>query len=159
MASGNACENEKWHVWQFGCIVSISVRETKWMAWWRNTKKLEMNNLVTIKDLAKALKISVSTVSRALRNTHDVNSATRETVLKLANELHYEPNFIAQSLVRKKTKIIGVVVPSINSNYFSESLSGMSDLSIDQHYHLMICQSNEQVSLENKSIHGFCCRF
>ena len=111
-----------------------------------------MNNLVTIKDLAKALKISVSTVSRALRNTHDVNSATRETVLKLANELHYEPNFIAQSLVRKKTKIIGVVVPSINSNYFSESLSGMSDLSIDQHYHLMICQSNEQVSLENKSI-------
>ena len=111
-----------------------------------------MSRPVTIKDLAKALNISVSTVSRALRNARDINPETQATVLNLAKELHYEPNFIAQSLIRKRTNIIGVIVPSINSNYFSEALSGMSDLSIEQQYHLMICQSNEIVSRENKCI-------
>ena len=111
-----------------------------------------MSKPVTIKDLARQLKISVSTVSRALRNANDINHDTREAVLKLARELEYEPNFIAQSLVMKQTRIIGVVVPLINSNYFSEALSGMTDLAIEQNYHLMICQSNERVDQENKSI-------
>ncbi|MBO9561560.1 MAG: LacI family DNA-binding transcriptional regulator [Niastella sp.] len=106
----------------------------------------------TIKDLARALNISVSTVSRALRNATDINPETRQAVLKLAKEMEYEPNFIAQSLVKKQTHIIGVVVPSIDSNYFSEALSGMTDCAIEQNYHLMICQSNENEVLENKSI-------
>jgi DNA-binding LacI/PurR family transcriptional regulator len=111
-----------------------------------------MNRLPTIKDLAKALNISVSTVSRALRNATDINQDTRQSVLKLAKEMEYEPNFIAQSLVKNQTHIIGVIVPSIDSNYFSEAISGMTDCAIEQNYHLMICQSNEQEELENKSI-------
>ncbi len=111
-----------------------------------------MTNPVTIKDLARELGISVSTVSRALRNAVDVNRSTKNAVLQLAAKLGYEPNVIAQSLVTRQSRIIGVVVPLINSNYFSEALSGMTDLAIEQNYHLMICQSNERVDQENRSI-------
>lgn len=111
-----------------------------------------MNRPPTIKDLAKVLNVSVATVSRALRNAADVNPQTREQVLKLAREMDYAPNFIAQSLVKKHTQIIGVVVPSIDSNFFSDAISGMTDCAIEQDYHLMICQSNEREDMERKSI-------
>src|SRR6476620_6966809 len=107
---------------------------------------------VTIKDLAKILQISVSTVSRALRNAGDINPETKEAVIKLAAELNYEPNFIAQSLVKKQTKIIGVIVPAIHSNYFSQALSGMTDVASEHNYHVMFCQSNETVAQEINSI-------
>ncbi len=107
---------------------------------------------VTIKDLAKALNVSVSTVSRALRNAPDINPETREAVLKLAAELNYEPNYIAQSLVRKQTKVIGVIVPAIHSNYFSQALSGMTDAANQHKYHVMFCQSNENAKEEMAGI-------
>lgn len=107
---------------------------------------------VTIKDVAKALNISVATVSRAMRNAPDVNPETRQKVLAYSKQVAYEPNIIAQSLVKKRTRIIGAIVPSINSNYFSEALSGMIDASVEHGYHLMICQSNERVDIENNSI-------
>lgn len=107
---------------------------------------------VTIKDLAKQLNISVSTVSRALRHAMDVNPETKEAVIRLARELNYEPNFIAQSLVKKQTKIIGVIVPAIHSNYFSQALSGMTDVASEHNYHVMFCQSNETSLQEISSI-------
>lgn len=107
---------------------------------------------VTIKDLARMLNVSVSTVSRALRNAPDVNPETKEAVLKLAEEVAYEPNLIAQSLVSKQTKFIGVIVPAIHSNYFSQALSGMTDAASEQNYHVMFCQSNETLEQENSSI-------
>src|SRR5688572_25484927 len=111
-----------------------------------------MNRAPTIKDLARALNISVSTVSRALRNAAEIKPHTRDQVLKLARELDYAPNFMAQSLVKKHTQIIGIVVPSIDSNYFSAAISGMTDCAIGEDYHLMICQSNEQQEIEMKSV-------
>jgi DNA-binding LacI/PurR family transcriptional regulator len=113
---------------------------------------VDMSKRVTIKDVAKALNISVATVSRAMRNAADVNCVTRQRVLAYTGEVNYEPSFIAQSLVKQSTKIIGVIVPSINSNYFSQALSGMTDVAEEQAYHVMICQSNEQVEIENRSI-------
>lgn len=107
---------------------------------------------VTIKDLAKKLNISVSTVSRALRNAADINPETRQAVLELADELNYEPNFIAQSLVRKQTNIIGVIVPAIHSNYFSQALSGMTDVANEHNYYVMFCQSNESLQQEISSL-------
>jgi DNA-binding LacI/PurR family transcriptional regulator len=107
---------------------------------------------VTIKDLAKELNISFATVSRALRNARDINQETKKAVLDLANRLHYEPNYIAQSLVKKQTRIIGVIVPSIQSNYFAQALSGMTDVANENDYYLMICQSNETGSQEHSSI-------
>lgn len=113
---------------------------------------MTMKRPVTIKDLAHQLNVSVSTVSRALRNAPDVNPATKKDILELAAQLHYQPNYFAQSLVKKKTGIIGVIVPSIHSNYFSEALSGMTDLALEQDCYLMICQSNENVELEKRNI-------
>ena len=107
---------------------------------------------ITIKDLARELNISVTTVSRALRNAPDINPDTKKAVVELAKSLNYEPNYIAQSLVKKQTKIIGVIVPSIQSNYFSNVLSGMTDVANDHDYYLMICQSNETASIELKNI-------
>lgn len=103
---------------------------------------------VTIKDLARKLNISVSTVSRALRNVTDINPETKEQVLRLAQELNYEPNFLAQSLVRRKSRIVGVIVPAIHSHYFSQALSGMTDVANEHNYYLMFCQSNETVAQE-----------
>lgn len=111
-----------------------------------------MTKKITIKDVAKALNISVATVSRAMRNAADVSPETRQRVLAYTQEVNFEPSLIAQSLVRKSTRIIGVIVPSIHSNYFSQALSGMTDVAEEQDYHLMICQSNEQVAIENRSI-------
>lgn len=107
---------------------------------------------VTIKDLARRLNVSVSTVSRALRNATDINPQTKRSVLELAAELSYEPNVMAQGLVKKKTKIIGVVVPAIHSNYFSDALSGMTEVANAHDYHLMFCQSNEDAVQETRSI-------
>ena len=107
---------------------------------------------VTIKDLARQLNISVSTVSRALRNASDINPETKIAVLALAEKLSYEPNAMAQGLVKRKTKIIGIVVPVIHSNYFSEALSGMTEIANEYDYHLMFCQSNENIEEEIKSI-------
>lgn len=102
----------------------------------------------TIKDIARKLRISVSTVSRALRNLHDVNPETRKNVLELARQLNYEPNYIAQSLINKKTRIVGVIVPVIASPVFSRILAGMYDAAQQHSYQLMICQSNENAAHE-----------
>lgn len=103
----------------------------------------------TIKDIAHKLHISVSTVSRALRNLHDVNPETKKAVQELAKQLNYEPNYIAQSLINKKTRIIGVIVPVIASPVFGRILTGMNDSSHEHNYQLMICQSNENAELES----------
>lgn len=107
---------------------------------------------ITIKDLAKRLNISVSTVSRALRNAIDINPETKQAVLELAKELHYQPNVMAQGLVKRKTNIIGIIVPVIHSNYFSEALSSMTEIANEYDYHLMFCQSNEDAMQEKKNI-------
>ncbi len=107
---------------------------------------------MTIKDIAKALNISVATVSRGIRNASDIRSETRNKILHFIEESNFHPSFIARSLVQKKTRIIGVIVPAINSHYFSQALSGMMDVATEQDYHLMICQSNENNLLENKSL-------
>jgi DNA-binding LacI/PurR family transcriptional regulator len=102
----------------------------------------------TIKDIARKLRISVSTVSRALRNLHDVNPDTKKAVEELAKQLNYEPNYIAQSLINRKTRIIGVIVPIIASPVFGRILTGMNDAARQHNYQLMICQSNENAELE-----------
>jgi len=102
----------------------------------------------TIKDIARKLHISISTVSRALRDLPDVNLETKRAVKELAKELNYEPNYIAQSLINKKTRVIGVIVPIIASPVFSRILTGMNNAAQQHGYQLMICQSNENTELE-----------
>jgi len=111
-----------------------------------------LNKQVTLKDLARKLRLSVSTVSRALRNVQDINPETKKQVLALAEELNYEPNFIAKSLVNKKTKVIGVVLPVIASSYFASAIGGMMEVADSLGYHIMFSQSDETIEKEEACI-------
>jgi len=107
-----------------------------------------MNNQVTIKDIAQKLKISVSTVSRALRGSTEIKEETRNQVLELAEELHYSPNPIALSLKDKRTKVIGVMVQEIANNYCSATIAGIEDYAYKMGYHVLISQSHEKYDVE-----------
>ncbi|BDD12221.1 LacI family transcriptional regulator (plasmid) [Fulvitalea axinellae] len=103
---------------------------------------------VTIKDLARKLDVSVSTVSRALRGAEDINKETKKAVLALAEELDYQPNTIAMSLVNKKTNTIGVIVPELAMHFFASAIGGIQDYAARKGYNVMICQSNENYETE-----------
>jgi len=101
----------------------------------------------TIKDIAQRLNISISTVSRALRNASEVNPETRESVLKLAEELNYQPNQLALSLLNKQTHSIGVIVPNLDY-VLSMMVKGIDEVALEAGYTVMVCQSNESYGRE-----------
>ncbi len=107
-----------------------------------------MNGPATIKDIAKALGISASTVSRALKDHPDISRETKEAVNELAKKMHYKPNAVALSLKHSKTNTIGVIIPQIVHYFFSSVISGIEDVAYDAGYNVMICQSNEKYERE-----------
>jgi len=106
----------------------------------------------TIYDIAQKLNIAASSVSRALNNSNQVNDATKQLILKTADELNYKRNILASNLRKGKSKTIGVVVPYINQNFFSNVIAGIEDITYQKGYNLIICQSNESVSKEIKCV-------
>jgi len=106
----------------------------------------------TIIDIAKKLGISPSTVSRALSDHPDVKKETKELVRKVAAELNYTPNPIAQSLKSNKTTTIGVVVPEIRHDFFSLAISGMEEVAYRSGYNIILTQSNENYEREVVSV-------
>lgn len=106
-----------------------------------------MNKPATIKDIAKALKISTSTVSRALRDAHDVNPQTRSAVLALSEELNYQPSRLALSLQQKQTHTIGVIVPNLDY-VMATMVRGIDEVALEAGYTVMVCQSNESFGRE-----------
>ena len=98
---------------------------------------------ITIKDIAKTLGISISTVSRALKNHPDISEETKTQVKNLALKLSYEPNALALSLRKNKSNTIGVIIPEIVHHFFSSVISGMEDIAYERGYNIMMCQSNE----------------
>ncbi len=99
---------------------------------------------VTIKDIAKALGVSPSTVSRALKGHPDISLETRNMVNELATRLKYEPNAIALSLKQSRSNSIGVIIPEMVHYFFSSVLSGITDVAYDAGFTVIICQSNEK---------------
>ena len=106
----------------------------------------------TIKDIAKRLNLSASTVSRALRDLPDVKPETMKAVKELAEELNYQPNPIAQGLVKKRTYNIGVIIPDFMIHFYAEALSGIYKVANDAGYNVMVCQTNESYNNELKSL-------
>jgi DNA-binding LacI/PurR family transcriptional regulator len=102
----------------------------------------------TIVDIAKKLKLSPSTVSRALSDHPDIKKETKERVRKSARELKYTPNTIAQSLKRNRTNTIGVLVPEIEHDFFSSAISGIEEVAYQAGYAIIVCQSNENYERE-----------
>ena len=107
---------------------------------------------VTIKDIAKELGISPSTVSKALKGHPDISSETKKAVRELVEKWNYKPDPIALSLQGGHSKTIGVIVPEIVHYFFSTVISGIEDLAYDSGYHVMFCQSNESYEREVKAV-------
>lgn len=107
---------------------------------------------ITIKDIAKDLNISPSTVSRALNNNPDISPETRKTVQDYAKEHKYKPNNLALILRTNHSNIIGVIVPELANHFFSSILSGMETIAEDHDYHVIVCQSMEEYTKEIRNV-------
>lgn len=107
---------------------------------------------VTIFDIAEKSGYSISTVSRVLNNSGPVKEKTRERIMEIIEELNYVPNDIAQSLVRKSTKMLGIVVADINNPFYSQIVRGIEDETDKFGYNIILCNSDEKMVKEKKII-------
>ncbi len=107
-----------------------------------------MMKRITIKDIARELNLHFTTVSKALRNHPDISPETKELVLALAEELDYHPDFVAQNFRKRKSNIIGIIVPLINIDFFSDVISGIENVLYKNGYSILVCQSNESYERE-----------
>lgn len=103
---------------------------------------------VTIKEIAKRLNLSVSTISRALHDHPSIGLATRQQIKKLAAELNYEPNQAAISFKRGKTFTIGVILPNLREEFFSMAINGIEDVATNNKYTVLIGQSHDELERE-----------
>ncbi|MCY1722931.1 LacI family DNA-binding transcriptional regulator [Prolixibacteraceae bacterium Z1-6] len=107
----------------------------------------------TIHDIAKALNISASTVSRALNDNPLIREATRKKIKQTAEEMGYRPNVMAANFRTKRTNTIGVIVPLINRHFFSSVISGIEHVAYQQGFTVTISQSNDKFEKEDKIAH------
>jgi LacI family transcriptional regulator len=107
-----------------------------------------MYEAITIKDIAKALGLSTSTVSRALRGSHEISADTKKMVIEYAEQFNYRPNPIALSLKERRSRSIAVVVCEIANNFFSQAINGIESIAYNRGYHVIISQSHESYERE-----------
>ena len=103
---------------------------------------------VDLKELAEKLNLSISTVSRALRDRYDISTRTKQRVMALAAELNYQPNPYASSLRQRKSKTIGVVIPEIANNFFTLAINGIESVAQENGYHVLIYITHEDPEKE-----------
>lgn len=123
-------------------------------------KTIRMNEStpITMKDIAKALNVSVATVSRALKDSPRISEERRNSIKMYAREHNFYPNFIAESLRKNRVqplKIIGVIIPEFVHFYFSSILSGIEDYAAQHGYTIMVAQSNEKYEREVNICNSF----
>jgi LacI family transcriptional regulator len=106
----------------------------------------------TIKDIAKALNVSSSTVSRALKDYPGISKQTKVKVKELAEKLNYRPNAVALSLRKSKSFTIGVIIPEVVHFFFSTVISGIEEVAFANGYNVILCQTNENLEREKSSI-------
>ena len=103
---------------------------------------------MNLTELAKELNLSISTVSKALRDSHEISAATKKKVLAKAEELHYEVNPFASGLRKQKTKTIAAIVPEIDDSFFILVLNGIESFAQDRGYHVLIYNTHEELKKE-----------
>ncbi|KFC58345.1 LacI family transcriptional regulator [Flavobacterium gilvum] len=122
-----------------------------------------MKKKITLKQIAKELDVSISTVSKSLRNSPEIGEETRLKVQAFAKFYHYKPNNIALSLKNRKTKTIGIIIPEIVHHFFSTVINGVEQIANENGYSVVICLSDDSFDKEvlnmellaNGSIDGF----
>lgn len=103
---------------------------------------------VNIKDLAQALGLSTSTVSRAFRGNSDINPKTKERILALAKEMNYQPNHYASNLREQRSHTIAVVVPELANNFFAQAINGIEKVAREKGYHVLIYRTGDDFEKE-----------
>ena len=107
---------------------------------------------VSLKDLAKELNVSISTVSRALKDHPDISDEVREKVKRLASERNYSPNPLAMGLLKQATRMIGIIVPDLVTHFYSSIIAGIESVAKEKGYFVVITSSNESFEKEKDSI-------
>ena len=102
---------------------------------------------ITIKEIAEKANVSIATVSRALNNDKNVKPNTRKVILSIAKDLKYKPNILARSLATNKSNIIGVVLPEVDGEFFSEIIHGVDEIVYPGGYHTIVASSHSQRSI------------
>ena len=111
-----------------------------------------MKQKITIKTIAKELGVSTSTVSKALKDSHEISKDTKDKIQAYANLYNYKPNHLALQLRNQKTKVIGVILPKIVHHFFSTVISGIEDGANKKGYNIMVCFSNESYKKEVETL-------
>jgi len=106
----------------------------------------------TIKDIAKALNLSTSTVSRALRDSYEISADTKKLVMDYANKINYRANPIARSLKERKSNSIGIIVTEIANNFFSQVIDGIESVAYSKNYQVVISQTHESAERERLNV-------
>jgi LacI family transcriptional regulator len=107
-----------------------------------------MRKKVTLKQIARELDVSISTVSKSLRDSHEISEDTRLKVQAFAKLYNYKPNNIALSLKNKKTKTIGIIIPEIVHHFFATVISGIEQVANENGYNVIVCLSDESFDKE-----------
>src|SRR4051812_4780767 len=110
---------------------------------------------ITIKKLAQELNLSVGTVSKALRDSHEISIETKRKVHELVDKLNYVPNPYASSLRKRKSKTIAVVLPEVADSFFSLAINGIEAVAQEKGYHVLIYLTHESVSKEEAILKDF----
>jgi LacI family transcriptional regulator len=103
---------------------------------------------ITIKDIARALNLSSSTVSKALKGSHEISAETKAIVKDYAQQKNYVPNPIAQNLRKGRSKSISVIVPNIDNNFFSQIINGIETIAFKKDYNVIVTQTHESFDRE-----------
>lgn len=109
----------------------------------------------SLRDLADRLGVSIATVSRALRNSHEVGEEMTQKVKQLAKELNYRPNPFAQSLRKEAPHVIGVIVPNLVTHYYAAVLDGIEDYASRRGYSVISTNSHESHEREEQAVENF----
>jgi len=107
-----------------------------------------MKKRITLKGIANELNVSISTVSKSLKNSPEIGEETREKIIAFAKAHNYRPNNIALSLKNRKTKTIGVIIPEIVHYFFSNVIKGIEQFANEKGYNIIIAVSNESFEKE-----------
>ena len=104
-----------------------------------------MTEKITIKDIARIAKVSHTTVSRALNNQSRIRNDTKERILSIAKELNYRPNFVARSLVMRRSKTLGLVITTIANPFYTELAQGIEATSRRLGYNIILCSTQSDL--------------
>ena len=106
----------------------------------------------TIKEIAQKANVSIATVSRALNGDPKVAEETRKRILTVSKELHYEPNILARNFVKKKSNLLGLILPEISDEYFTEVIKGVDEIAFSQNLYTVVASSHKYTSLEDEVV-------